>query len=262
MTGNGNIIRISEDLRGYGMQPFEGPLDLLLYLIRQDEIDIYDIPIAQITNQYLAYLEAMKELDLEIAGEFILIASMLIRIKSQMLLPQPGDEEGEIDDPRSELVAALLEYRKFKQAADDLSDRNKKWSHRIPRGSYPEIIEPEINYVLGKIDVTRLMIAFGEVLERAEIEHVHNVRTDEVHIEDRIKHITRIIKESPDGVEFKALFMDDLRRLVIVVTFIAILEMARLGYLKIKQTETFSRIWVYPTELSVEDALRLYVETI
>jgi segregation and condensation protein A len=262
LTGNGNLIRIPEDLRGYGIQPFEGPLDLLLYLIRQDEIDIYDIPIAQITNQYLAYLEAMKELDLEVAGEFILMASMLIRIKSQMLLPRPEDEADMFDDPRSELVAALLEYKKYKQAADDLGEKAKQWSYRIPRGNFPEIAETEVKYVLGKVDVTQLMIAFGEVLERARIEHVHNVRTDVVHIEDRIKHITKIIKVSPDGAEFNALFMDDLRRMVIVVTFIAILEMARLGYLKIMQSENFGKIWVYPTELNIEDALRLYVETI
>jgi segregation and condensation protein A len=262
LSGNGNIIRITEDLQGYGMQPFEGPLDLLLYLIRQDEIDIYDIPIAQITNQYLAYLEVMKELDLEIAGEFILMASMLIRIKSQMLLPRPGDDEEEFDDPRSELVAALLEYRKFKQAAEDLGDKGQQWSMRLTRGSYPEVGGKEINYTLRKIDVTGLMIAFGEVLERSKLEHVHNVRTEEVHIEDRIKHVARLLKASSDGIEFKQLFEDDLRRLVIVVTFMAILEMSRLGYLRVEQSALFSKIWVYPTELDVEDAVRLYAETV
>ncbi len=259
MTGNGNIVRITEDLRGYGMKPFEGPLDLLLYLIRQDEIDIYDIPIANITNQYLAYLEAMKELDLEIAGEFILMASMLIRIKSQMLMPRPDEDEDEFDDPRSELVAALLEYKKFKQVAEDLGERGQEWSKRSLRGSYPEVSEPEVNYVLKKIDVTKLMIAFGEVLERSKLEHVHNVRTEEIHIEDRIKHIAEILKTNPDGVEFKELFQDNLARMVVVVTFIAILEMAKMGYIKIKQSDVFSKIWVYPTELNVEDALSLYV---
>jgi len=256
---NGNIIRITEDLRGYGMQPFDGPLDLMLYLIKQDEIDIYDIPIADITNQYLAYLEAMKELDLEIAGEFILMASMLIRIKSQMLIPRQTEGEEEFDDPRSELVAALLEYKKFKQAAEDLGDRSKDWSMRNIRGSFPEVVEPEVNYVLKKIDITKLMIAFGEVLERSKIEHVHNVRTEEIHIEDRIKHIADVLKTYPDGVEFKQLFEDNLERMTVVVTFMAILEMARMGYIKIKQSEVFSKIWVYTTELNVEEALSLYV---
>ncbi len=259
MTGNGSIIRITEDLRGYGMQPFEGPLDLMLYLIRQDEIDIYDIPIAQITNQYLAYLEAMKELDLEVAGEFILMASMLIRIKSQMLIPRQTEDEEEFDDPRSELVAALLEYKKFKQAAEDLGDRSKEWSIRTSRGSFPEVTEPEVSYVLKKIDITKLMIAFGEVLERSRIEHVHNVRTEELHIEDRIKHVANVLKSNPDGVEFKELFMDNLRRMTVVVTFMAILEMAKMGYIKIQQSTVFTKIWVYPTELNIEDAIRLYV---
>jgi segregation and condensation protein A len=261
LTGNENIITIADDLGGWGMQPFEGPLDLLLYLIRQDEIDIYDIPIADITHQYLAYLEAMKELDLEIAGEFILMASMLIRIKSQMLLPKTGDEEEEFDDPRSELVAALLEYKKFKQVAEELGDKGKNWSLRMGRGSFPEISNPEVNYTLRKIDITGLMIAFGEVLERAKIEHVHNVRTESIHIEDRIKYIARVMKDAPDGLEFKELFADDLRRIVIVVTFMAILEMARMGFIKIQQSSVFSKIWVYPTELDIEEAMRLYVET-
>lgn len=260
MTGNGNIIRISEDLLGFGMKPFEGPLDLLLYLIKQDEIDIYDIPIAQITSQYLAYLEAMKELDLEIAGEFILMASMLIRIKSQMLLPRQTEEGNEeFEDPRSELVAALLEYKKFKQAADELGERSKEWSFRTSRGSFPEVSEPEVSYVLKKIDVTKLMIAFGEVLERSKLEHVHNVRTEELHIEDRIKHVSGVLKDNPNGVEFKELFMDNLQRMTIVVTFMAILEMAKMGYIKIQQSTVFSKIWVYPTELNVEDAINLYV---
>jgi segregation and condensation protein A len=262
LTGNENIIKIAEDLGGWGMQPFEGPLDLLLYLIKQDEIDIYDIPIAQITQQYLAYLEAMKELDLEIAGEFILMASMLIRIKSQMLLPKTGDEEEEFDDPRSELVAALLEYKKFKQAAEELGDKGKSWSLRMSRGSFPEIVDPEITYTLRKLDVTGLMIAFGEVLERSKIEHVHNVRTEAIHIEDRIKHIARFMKDKPDGVEFKQLFEDDMRRLVIVVTFMAILEMSRMGYLKIQQSSLFSNIWVYPTGQDIEEATRLNVEAV
>ncbi|MCP4583407.1 MAG: segregation/condensation protein A [candidate division Zixibacteria bacterium] len=258
----GNMITISEDLLGYGVQPFEGPLDLLLYLIKQDEVDIYDIPIAKITSQYLAYLEAMKELDLEIAGEFILMASMLIRIKSQMLMPKPEDEELDIDDPRSELVAALLEYKKFKQAAEDLGQRSNDWSIRSGRGDFPEIAEPEVSYVLGKIDIANLMIAFGEVLERAKRENVHNVRTEEIHIEDRIKRIAKVMSDNSEGCEFYQLFEDDPRRPVLIVTFIAILELSRLGHINIKQSTNFSKIWVYPTELKIEDAIELYAETI
>ncbi len=259
----GNFITISEDLLGYGVQPFEGPLDLLLYLIRQDEVDIYDIPIAKITSQYLAYLEAMKELDLEIAGEFILMASMLIRIKSQMLLPKPESEDMEIDDPRSELVAALLEYKKYKQAAEELSCRAEDWAARCHRGNQPEVVDTEINYVLSKVDITALMIAFGEVMERAKTQRFHNVSTDEIRIEDRIRHIARLMaSSSSDGFEFYQLFADDMRRPVLIVTFMAILELARLGYISMKQSAIFSKIWVYPTELNIEDAIEQYGENI
>jgi segregation and condensation protein A len=256
----GNLIKITEDLGGYGTQPFEGPLDLLLYLIRQDEIDIYDIPIAQITHQYLAYLEAMRELDLEIAGEFILMASMLIRIKSQMLLPKTGEPEEEIEDPRSELVAALLEYKRYKQAAEDLEQKGDQWLKRYARGDNPEIAQAEVNYVLKKVDLAALMVAFSEVLERAEIQHVHHVAVDDILIEDRIRHIARLLTES-EGVEFCRLFEDDQRRLVIVVTFMALLELARLGQISIKQASLFGKIWVYPVNLQVEEAIKLYAET-
>jgi len=259
---NDNFIRISEDLLGYGVQPFEGPLDLLLYLIKQDEIDIYDIPVAKITANYLAYLETMKELDLEIAGEFILTASMLIRIKSQMLIPRGDGEDVEVDDPRSELVAALLEYKKFKEAADDLKGREADWTKRYGRGDQPEIIEPEVNYVLRKVDVTALMISFAEVLKRAPIDADHQVGTEEVHIEDRIRHIANLLSANSGGIEFTSLFEDDPRRLVMVVTFVALLELTRMQQIKIKQAKNFGKIWIYPDNLQLDEAIKLYAESI
>jgi segregation and condensation protein A len=255
----GNIIKISEDLRGYGTQPFEGPLDLLLYLINQDEIDIYDIPIAEITHQYLSYLEAMKELDLEVAGEFILMASMLIRIKVQMLLPQIRVDETEFEDPRSELVAALLEYKKFKQASEDLGSRGEIWLKRYSKGEDTRAIDSEVNYVLRKVDITALMIAFGEVLSRAKSQSFHQVSGEEIYIEDRIKYIATCL--TSEGAEFSELFADDPRRIVMVATFIAVLELARIGQIKLKQHSMFSRLWVYPTDLNIEEAIRKYAES-
>lgn len=252
-----NVVRITEDLLGYGLQPFEGPLDLLLHLIKQDEVDIYDIPIANITQQYLAYLDAMKELDLEIAGEFILIAAMLIRIKSRMLMPKDSEIEEDIGDPRSELVAALLEYKKFKQAAEELNQRGQEWSKRFDRGAYPEVVEPEVNYVLRKVDVTALMIAFAEVMDRAKEQHIHQIAADEVHIEDRIKYIANLLANS-DGLEFSQLFEDDPRRIVMCVTLMALLELSRLNQITIKQSSLFGKIWVYPTNLQVDEAIKLY----
>jgi segregation and condensation protein A len=255
----GNFISIAEDLRGYGTQPFEGPLDLLLYLIRQDEIDIYDIPIAKITHQYLAYLEAMKELDLEIAGEFILMASMLIRIKAQMLLPRPEEIQDEFDDPRSELVKALLEYKRFKLAADQLEKRSDTWHKRYARGDNDEIAGPEVNYVLRKVDINALMVAFGDVLLRARRDKFHHVDGEDIPIEDRIRHIISLLKEK-DGVEFYELFADDPRHHVLIVTFMAMLELAKLGQISIRQVTDFGKIWVYPVALDLQGAIKTYEE--
>lgn len=251
----GNFVNIAEDMQGYGTQPFEGPLDLLLYLIQQDEIDIYDIPIAQITQQYLAYLEAMKELDLEVAGEFILMASTLIRIKAQMLLPRPEEEANEFDDPRSELVKALLEYKQYKQAAEELEKRGEIWLQRFaPGGTQP--IEMEVEYILNQVDVTALMVAFGEVLLRAKEDKFHHVEHEEIPIEDRIKHIVYLLQNG-NGAEFSELFADDPRRHVILVTFMAILELAKLGQISVKQTAVFGKIWVYPVALNLTKAIEI-----
>lgn len=257
----GNFIKISEDLRGYGVQPFEGPLDLLLYLIKQDEIDIYDIPIAKITGQYLAYLEAMKELDLEIAGEFILMASMLIRIKAQMLLPRPEPDEIEVTDPRSELVAALIEYKRFKQAAEELETKGRLWSERFSPGNGGREAASDTDYILRKVDISALMIAFGEVVRKARTVVAHHVQPDEVLMEDRIRYIADRLSAGT-GVEFIELFNDDPRRIVLVVTFVAILELARLGQITLQQSANFGKIWVYPANLNVEEAIRLYAENV
>jgi len=254
----GKIVKISEDLRGYGTQPFEGPLDLLLYLINQGEIDIYDIPIAEITHQYLSYLEAMKELDLEVAGEFMVMASMLIRIKARMLLPQVKKDDSELEDPRSELVAALLEYKKFKQASENLNSRGEIWLKRFCKGSDIETMDSKVNYVLRKVDITTLMIAFGEVLSRAKSESFHQVSGDDIYIEDRIKYIATCL--TPDGAEFSELFADDPRRIVIVTTFIAILELACIGQIRLKQHSIFGKLWVYPANLNIEEAIKIYAE--
>ena len=256
----GNLIRISEDLSGYGVQPFEGPLDLLLYLIQQEEVDIYDIPIAQITGQYLAYLEAMKELDLEIAGEFILMAAMLIRIKSRMLMPRLDEPETEIEDPRSELVAALTEYRKFKQAADELGYRGQLWERRYERGAQPEIEAFGSSKELHRVDIGALMLAFAEVLERTKREESHEIVRDEVTIADQIKRIAQLLT-GQESVEFGRLFEEGTQRMVVVVTFMALLELARLNQISLKQAGLFGKIWVYPINLDVDEAIRLYAET-
>lgn len=222
---------------------FDGPLDLLLYLIKRDEIDIYDIPIAEVTRQYLNYLEACRELDLELAGEFLYMAAVLIRIKAQMLLPRP-EEEDAWEDPRTELVKALLEYKKVKQVSSVLDDMAQNMRRRYFRRDFSawNISAPEPE--LLKVDMAALMIAFGDVLRRAETVSGMEIRPMEITVESRKEHIFSLFK-SVSSVEFGDLFKDDPRKIVLVVTFIALLDLVKDGILRIEQADRFSTIRVY-----------------
>jgi len=222
----------------FALDVFDGPLDLLLYLIRKDEIDIYDIPIAEVTRQYLAYLDACRELDLEIAGEFLYIAALLIRIKAQMLLPRP--EIKEADDPREELVNALLEYGKVKRLSSLLEGLAISQARRYPRGNhYPSLPtqEPE----LVRVDIAALMIAFGDLIRRLPRETIYQVQPQEVTVDLRKAHILSLFDDC-DSLVFEELFADDRRKIVMVVTFIAILELVRVGILRLEQATRFSPI--------------------
>ena len=225
------------------LKVFEGPLDLLLFLIRRNEVDIYDIPISLVTRQYLEYIELMKSLDLEIAGEFILMAATLLRIKAKMLLPQTTDEEQE-EDPREELVYALLEYKKYKQAAGRLENRQELESAYFKRSDFSFIQLPEEKELARGATLFDLFSAFREILEKAPKESFHEVEAENVSLEQRIEHILNCLK-SKDGIIFEELFLDNPIRLVLVVTFIAILELVRLKEIKIRQADNFAQIRVY-----------------
>jgi segregation and condensation protein A len=231
----------------FELEAFDGPLDLLLYLIRKDEVDIYDIPIAQITKQYLSYIEACRELDLEVAGEFLYMASMLIRIKAQLLLPRPESEE-DVDDPRTELVNALLEYKRIKLASSKLEELAQVQNRRYPRldSPVPDLPRPEPELV--RVDVASLMIAFGDLLRRAPREELYEIRAQEITVEMRKNHIFSLL-ENKGSFEFDELFLDDPRKIVMVVTFIAILELIKSGILKIEQATCFSPIRLFKGEL-------------
>lgn len=230
----------------FELEAFDGPLDLLLFLIRKDEVDIYDIPIAEITHQYLSYLEACRELNLEVAGEFLFMAAMLIRIKAQLLLPRPEEEE-ELEDPRAELVNALLEYKKIKQVSARLEELAIRQAQRYPRidKSLADVPAPEPELV--RVDLATLMIAFGDLLQRARSEILYEVRPQEITAEMRKEHILSLF-EKVDFLEFDELFLDDPRRIVMVVTFIAVLELIKSGILKIEQATCFSPIRLYRRE--------------
>lgn len=232
----------------FELESFDGPLDLLLYLIKKEEVDIADIPIAEITRQYLNYLEACQELNLEVAGEFLFMASMLIRIKAQMLLPRQ-DENEEIEDPRSELVNALLEYKKIKETSSFLENLASAQNRRYPRYDFSlhdfPVLEPE----LVKVDLTTLMIAFGDLLRRIPKETFYEIQPLEITVEMRRDHIMKMLEESA-SLEFEDLFKDDFRKIVMVVTFIAMLELVKVGVLRMDQATGFSPIRLYKGELS------------
>jgi len=225
---------------------FEGPLDLLLHLIKKNEVDIYDIPVARIAEQYLEYIELMKELNLDIAGDFLVMAATLAQIKSRMLLPPKEGEGGEEDgvDPRAELVARLIEYRKFKEAAQDLGQREEFWREvfvRQGKGRWEEgEAEPEQDelFNFGLFD---LLDAFRRVVANMPKDSYHTIGRDAVSITDKINQILDLVNELR-SITFESLFENDRTKEQVVVSFLALLELVRLRAIRIMQVEEFGSI--------------------
>ena len=234
------------------LEAFEGPLDLLLYLIRRQNIDILDIPIAEITKQYVQYIELMKELQLELAGEYLLMAAMLAEIKSRMLLPRAQTEEEEEEDPRAELVRRLQEYERFKKAAQDISDLP-----RMERDIFPASAEaPERQVVTQMPDVTlkELLVAFHEVLRRAEMFSNLHFQREPLSVRQRMSEIlTRI--DANAFTSFADLFDPEEGRMGVAVTFIAILELLREALIEVVQAEEYS-----PLHVRVASSVRLVTD--
>jgi segregation and condensation protein A len=227
------------------LEVFEGPLDLLLYLIKKDEVDIYDISLERITAQYLEFMEAFKVLDLELAGEFVVMAANLIYLKSRALLPasvQPPDEEAEEEDPRWDLIRQLVEYKKFKDAAAHLSQRELEQSNLFARlPDSPEAAAPE--RPLGDVSVFDLINAFNNILKRiaTKSEDLKEIFEENYTVSDKID---LIMKMTSSGVplKFTELFASAASRAEIVVTFLALLELVRLKQLRCVQPEVFGEI--------------------
>ena len=231
------------------LEAFEGPLDLLLYLIRRQNIDILDIPIAEITQQYVQYIELMKELQLELAGEYLLMAAMLAEIKSRMLLPRPEVEEEDEDDPRAELVRRLQEYERYKKAAEEISDLP-----RLERDTFVASAEAPERKVVEKLpDVTmkELLLAFHDVLKRAEMfSHLHVTR-EPLSVRQRMSEVlTRIKAGSFTG--FPELFDPEEGRMGVAVTFIAILELLKESLIEVVQSDEYA-----PLHVRAASAVRL-----
>ncbi|HPG39871.1 MAG TPA: segregation/condensation protein A [bacterium] len=228
------------------LDTFEGPLDLLLFLIKKNEVDIYDIPVSKITQQFLEYLDIIKLLDIEFASDFILLASTLLRIKAQMLLPKPSIEEDEevVEDPRQELVYRLLEYKRFKDVAENLSEKEEFARNLYTRGSF-KIESPgfadELVDERADVSLFDLVTAFKTIVEKNKKVVVHRVRMLNVNLEERIEFVISRIKEYGE-INFTALFEPTDDKLVWIVTFIAILELVKNQVIMALQSETFGEI--------------------
>ncbi len=233
------------------LEAFEGPLDLLLHLIRKEEVDIYDIPIGRITSQYMAWLEQMQALDINVAGEFIVMASTLMLIKSRMLLPRDERkaEESEDDeiDPRLELVRQLVEYRKYKDAAGDFAAREQLQSAMYLRGAFePPPPSDETALRLGDIGLTELMAAFQRVLEKAKATvSFGHLKQHTWSVPDQMRTVLHRITLS-ERMPFDALFPAAAPKGEVIVTFIAVLELLRLRHLRVFQEDAFGEIIVEP----------------
>jgi segregation and condensation protein A len=235
------------------LEVFEGPLDLLLYLIKRDEVDIYDIPIELITNQYMEYINVMKMLDLNIAGEFIVMAATLMLIKSRMLLPVDDREdiEEEEEDPRWDLVRQLVEYKKFKDIANQLQEREYHQENIFEYGgkSAVELGPEDPGVVMQDVSLFDLITAFNDVLKNAPPESLGEIAADRFTVADKIDYVLKTIR-SKGSIRFSKMFKKNASRNEIICTFLAMLELLRLRHINAVQDVHFGEIVI---EKSDED---------
>jgi len=223
------------------LEAFEGPLDLLLYLIRRQNLDVLDIPIAEITRQYMQYILVMQELNLELAGEYLLMAAMLAEIKSRMLLPRPQLVEGEEDDPRAELVRRLQEYERYKRAAEDV-DKLARFERDVFQAS-AEVTERKVTKILPEPTLQEMLLAFKDVVQRAAMFAHHVVQREQLSVRQRMSEVLSKL-ESGELVGFMTLFNPEEGRMGVTVTFVALLELMREGLIEVVQAEAFSPLHV------------------
>lgn len=229
------------------LQQFEGPLDLLLFFIKRDELNIYDIPISKITKEFLEYVNLIKMLDLEVAGDFILMASTLMHIKVRMLLPREVDEKGEEIDPRAELVAALLEYKRYKEMSEELSffeSNQRKVSFRGNFSIDPKETYSEYEVLLKDVSIYDLAKTFKQIIDGIKEQPVHEIEKVNVTIDEQIEHILRLVEEKTE-VTFLELVEGMNEKIRIVVSFIALLELTKMGKIGIRTSKNFNNFKLY-----------------
>jgi len=224
------------------LETFEGPLDLLLYLIRRENLDILDIKVADITEQYMGYIDLMRAMQLELAGEYLVMAAMLAEIKSRMLLPRPVFSDDDEDDPRAELIRRLQQYEQIKTAAEGMDELPRlERDIFMARAQRPELVrqhaDPEVN-------LREVLVALARVLKRAEMFQRHSVTLEPLSVRERMTGVLASVNGVSDFVEFSRLFTVEEGRMGVVVTFLAILELLREGLLEFVQSEPFAPIYV------------------
>jgi segregation and condensation protein A len=223
------------------LEAFEGPLDLLLYLIRRQNLDILDIPITEITKQYMEYIEMLQDMQFELAAEYLVMAAILAEIKSRMLLPRPASDDSDEQDPRAELVRRLQEYERFKQAAEDLDE--------LPRlGRDFAVVEAHVENksvikVPPQVELGELLSALKDVLSRAEMFSHHHISGETLSVRERMSRIMSTLRDKPFA-EFQDLFDPEEGRAGVVVSFIALMELTREQLIDLVQNEPFGKIYI------------------
>ncbi len=226
---------------------FRGPLDLLLYLVRKHEVEICDIPIAEITDQYLGYLTVLERLDVNAAGDFLAVASRLIEIKSQQALPRGDEIEDELDDPRQELVQRLLQYKKYRDAAGILEDRGRAWQEHYPRLSddLPPRRRNLAEEPIHEVEVWDLVSAFGRIIRDTEAAKPSNIVYDDTPIHVYMARIhARLIEEG--RLCFSDLFEPTMHKSTMIGIFLSVLELVRHAQVRLEQNDLFGEVWILP----------------
>jgi segregation and condensation protein A len=227
------------------LEAFEGPLDLLLYLIRRQNLDILDIPISEITTQYVTYIEMLQDVQFELAAEYLVMAAILAEIKSRMLLPRPVSDEGEEADPRAELVRRLQEYERFKQAAEDLDELPRIGRDFVVTEAFVE--NKSVVRLPPQVELRELLAALKDVMGRAELFGSHQISSEPLSMRERMSRILNALRDKP-YMEFHHLFDPEEGRMGIVVSFLALMELTREHLIDLVQNEPFGQIYVKAPE--------------
>ena len=232
------------------LEHFEGPLDLLLFFIKRDELDIYDIPISKITKEFLDYVKIIQMLDLETAGDFILMASTLMHIKVRMLLPREVDEKGEEIDPRAELIAALLEYKRYKEMSEELGfleSNQRKLSFRGNFSKDSKVSLPDYEILLKNVTLFDLAKAFKKAIDNVKPEVVHEIIKINITVDEQVQYIFKKLEEYNE-LHFMSLIDGMKEKIRIVITFVALLELIKMQQIGIKETPDFNEFIIYKIE--------------